>query len=497
MEDAIKTGLNGPADGPPGSTDPVPGLRTVVSGPAADSGTVPAATGSASDLPDTLEYQSGEYRPGDSLPGEYLPSEYLPGEHQPSAYPRGAYLSVAHLPGRVTDWAVRRGMAPNSATSICLVLGICAAAWFSGGTRPDDAKAAVALVGSYVAGWAAQLLISPLAGIRAGVPVAGVPVADGTAAWAAGERAATADRLASLTGQVCEYAVYAGLALGARGAHWRGAWELATAAMILLSVRQTIWACGDPVGSGARSRQILSGSSERMLAPAGIGRLALIAVVASIWGARPALVALLAWGIAATGYAVTSRPTADQADGMVTRCRDDGEIARWLGRMVRGNLAALPPALAGLAATATLALLGLQNLPGLLAFTPVVAMLLAAPGSAAPHTGPADWLVPALLQAGQFLYLAALGFCCGVPAPVTFALCAVIALRSAMLTSSWRTGQGGPLELGSGLGWEGRMLVTGLGVLIGLATFAYAALTAYLGVLICSKVMTSRRGVSR
>jgi hypothetical protein len=457
MEDSIKAGLNGPADGPPSSTDVVPGLRAVVSGPAADPGAVPATAGPAPELAETLEY----------LPGEYLP-------------------------GRVADWARRRGMAPNSATSISFVLGICAAAWFSGGTRPDDAKAAIALLGSYVAGWAAQLLIRPLAGMPAGTAAL---VADGTPAWAADERAATADLLASLTGHVCEYAVYAGLALGARGAHWRGAWELATAAMILLSVRQTIWACGDPAGSGARSRQILSGRSERMLAPAGAGRLALIAVVASIWGTRTALVALLAWGIAATGYAVTSRPAADQAGGMVTRRRDDGEIARWLGRMVRGNLAALPPALAGLAATATLALLGLQNLPGVLALTPVVAMLLAAPGSAAPHTGPLDWLVPALLQGGQFLYLAAVGFCCGVPAPVTFTLCAVIALRYATLTSPGRPGQFGPPEPGSGLGWEGRMLVAGLGVLAGLTTFAYAALTAYLGVLICSKVMTSRRGV--
>jgi hypothetical protein len=77
---------------------------------------------------------------------------------------------------------------------------------------------------------------------------------------------------------------------------------------------------------------------------------------------------------------------------------------------------------------------------------------------------------------------------------VTFTLCAVIALRYAMLTSPGRPGQSGPLELGSGLGWEGRMLVAGLGVLAGLTTFAYAALTAYVGVLICSKVMTSRRG---
>ncbi len=406
--------------------------------------------------------------------------------------------ALEYLPGRLAAWARRRNMAPNSAISIAFVLGICAAVWFSGGTGPDDAKAAIALCGSYVAGWAAQLLIRPLAGIPGGAAARAADESATTAApWPADGRAASAGQLATLTGSVCEYAVYAGLALGAAGARWSGAWELATAAMILLSVRQTIWACAGPATSAARSRQILSGSGGRSLAPAGAGRLALIAAATPVWGARTALLALLAWGIVGTGYAMTSRLAAGEADGIVARCRDDGEIARWLGRLVRGNLAALPPALAGLAATATLALLGLQNLPGLLVLTPVVAMLLAAPGSAAPHSGPLDWLVPALLQAGQFLYLAALGFRCGVPAPVTFALCAVIALRYTMLARPGRPVQADRPEPGAGLGWEGRMLVAGLGALAGLTTFAYAALTAYLGVLICSKVMTSRRGVSR
>ena len=466
MEDSIKAGLNGPADGPASSAPAVPGLSAVVSVTAAEPASVdaagPAAADAAPALAETLEY----------------------------------------LPGRLAAWAMRRNMAPDSAISIAFVLGICAAVWFSGGTGPDDAKAAIALGGSYVAGWAAQLLIRPLAGIPDG---AAARAADGSATsaaaaaapWPADGRAASAGQLATLTGSVCEYAVYAGLALGAAGARWSGAWELAAAAMILLSVRQTIWACGGPAASAARSRQILSGSADRILAPAGAGRLALIAVLTPVWGARTALIALLAWGIVATGYAMTSRLAAEEADAIVARCRDDGEIARWLGRLVRGNLAALAPALAGLAATATLALLGLQNLPGLLVLTPVAAMLLAAPGSAAPHSGPLDWLVPALLQAGQFLYLAALGFRCGVPAPVTFALCAVIALRYTMLARPGRPVQADRPEPGSGLGWEGRMLVAGLGALAGLTTFAYAALTAYLGVLICSKVMTSRRGVSR
>ena len=40
---------------------------------------------------------------------------------------------------------------------------------------------------------------------------------------------------------------------------------------------------------------------------------------------------------------------------------------------------------------------------------PAIVMLLAAPGSAHPHTGRFDWLVPVLLLGAQFLYLAAVG----------------------------------------------------------------------------------------
>ena len=301
MEDSIKAGLNGPADGPASSAPAVPGLSAVVSVTAAEPASVdaagPAAADAAPALAETLEY----------------------------------------LPGRLAAWAMRRNMAPDSAISIAFVLGICAAVWFSGGTGPDDARAAIALCGSYVAGWAAQLLIRPLAGIPDG---AAVRAADGSAPsaaaaaapWPADGRAASAGQLATLTGSVCEYAVYAGLALGAAGARWSGAWELAAAAMILLSVRQTIWACGGPAASAARSRQILSGSADRILAPAGAGRLALIAVLTPVWGARTALIALLAWGIVATGYAMTSRLAAEEADAIVARCLDDGEIARWLGR---------------------------------------------------------------------------------------------------------------------------------------------------------------------
>jgi hypothetical protein len=46
-------------------------------------------------------------------------------------------------------------------------------------------------------------------------------------------------------------------------------------------------------------------------------------------------------------------------------------------------------------------------------------------------------------------------------------------------------------EQGTALGWEGRLLLAGIAAAMGIATFAYLALTAYLGMLICVRVILS------
>ena len=193
---------------------------------------------------------------------------------------------------------------------------------------------------------------------------------------------------------------------------------------------------------------------------------------------------------------------------IVLRCRDDGAISRWFGRLVRGQLMPLPAALLALAAVAMLAHLGLRDLPGLLILAPAIVMLVAAPGSSHPHGGRLDWLVPAVLQAAQYIYIAALGFAAGVPAPLTFLLCAAIALRyadlgcegSPVLPTRRRSAGVAPDQPASGqlvpeqgawMGWEGRMIVCGLGAAMGIAMFAYVALAAYVGGLVCWKIMTS------
>jgi hypothetical protein len=184
------------------------------------------------------------------------------------------------------------------------------------------------------------------------------------------------------------------------------------------------------------------------------------------------------------------------AQDVVLALRDDGRPARWAGRLVQGNLIPLPPALAGLIATAMLAALGLRGLPGFIAMTPPVVMMLAAPGSSHPHDGRFDWLVPVLLALAQYVYLGALGFALAVPGPVIFSLCALTLLWYASITAEAR--QGGALagkpravsaDPGPRIGWETRLFVVGLAATFGLATVGYLGLATYLGVLICRKVL--------
>jgi Family of unknown function (DUF5941) len=188
--------------------------------------------------------------------------------------------------------------------------------------------------------------------------------------------------------------------------------------------------------------------------------------------------------------------TAAQPGG-VAACRDDGPLARFAGALVHGQLVPLPPAVAGLIATVLLAALGLGVLDGLVLLTPVAAMLLAAPGSAHPHDGPVDWLAPVIIQAGQYIYLAALGFALGVPGPVTFALIGLVGLRQLDVAYQARHPVT-PRGARGSLGWEGRMLVAGFSAMIGLGTVGYLVLVAYLGWLLCGNglagwFVTSRR----
>jgi hypothetical protein len=219
--------------------------------------------------------------------------------------------------------------------------------------------------------------------------------------------------------------------------------------------------------------------------PAG-ERLALIAVTAVFFGPRLTFLLLLAWGVLAAGYVlagqITRSTVAGSAGEGLAAYRGDGVLARWIGCLVDGRLPPLPPLVAGLLVTGVLAALGLGNLPGILVLVPIEAMMLAALGALHPHDGPVDWLVPALLVAGEGVYLAALGLSRQVAPWLIFALLAAVLLRHLDLACRARAGRGLPADQ-AGLGWEGRMLLAGVAAAAGLVPLAYAVLSGYLWLL--------------
>jgi hypothetical protein len=145
--------------------------------------------------------------------------------------------------------------------------------------------------------------------------------------------------------------------------------------------------------------------------------------------------------------------------------------------------------LVGLLVTGMLAALGLGNLPGILVLTPIEAMMLAALGSRHPHDGRLDWLAPALLLAGEGVFLGALGLARQVTPWVVFALLAAVLVRHVDLACRARAGRGLEADV-LGLGWEGRMLLAGVAATAGLVPFAYAALAGYLWLLFIWEFLT-------
>ncbi|GAA2623988.1 DUF5941 domain-containing protein [Actinomadura fulvescens] len=172
--------------------------------------------------------------------------------------------------------------------------------------------------------------------------------------------------------------------------------------------------------------------------------------------------------------------------------RDDGPICVGLGKLSRGLLPPLPGAVIALVVTGVLLATGVgdDNTPAL--FAPVVALLLTGPACSHLHNGRLDWLVPPIIRAIEYGYLAVLGFAQGVSAPLIFALIAVLAYHH--YDTVYRTRQRlWPQDwvFRAGFGWEGRMLLVAFVGLSGLLPFAYAALAAYLGVLFGSESVTT------
>ncbi len=384
---------------------------------------------------------------------------------------------VADVRRRALAWAHRRSLGLSSASGISIALAACAATWFSAGTLADNFRGVAAMCAGYLV-------------LLAGKSLARQSDAAGSRRW-----------LAALGARLSECAIYAGLAAGAAAQHWPGAWTLAIAVLGLVSVRDLMTTCSSPPGLGAHSGTGVQDLVRAVLTMPPGGRVLLILLTAPGWGARVALLALLDWAIISVGYGIAGRavPALQEDLPKLVRLRDDGAIARTLGTLVRGQLQPLPPTVLGVAAVATMVGLGLHGLPSILIAGPAIVMLLAAPGSSNRHGGRFDWLVPVLLLAAQMLYVAAAGLATGVPGPLIFLLCGALLLRYADISYPGRPVWLAPprqpgadqAERGTSLGWEGRLLIVGVAAALGIAMYAYIALSVYLGLLICAKAVMS------
>jgi Family of unknown function (DUF5941) len=373
---------------------------------------------------------------------------------------------MSHLSAR--PFALSR-MTPLTLARISVAFAAIAAVWLTVASVHAEVIALVAAAAAVVLGHVARVL--------------------------AGERSATSIEwgLAG-SGMLSEFLIYAGIATavnfhpagqfglagnslngtfiaGFGGVGTAGVWRLAIMAVILAAITAMADICvHGPALPGARLR---------VFGPPGDVRLPAVCLAVLVFGARAGFLVVLVLGVIALGATVIDG-THEAADrGELRGYRGDGKLAIWIGKWVEGKVPPLPPLFVGLLVTGVLTALGLGNLSGILLLTPAEAMLLAAFASWHPHDGRSDWLVPPLLQAGEYIFLAEIGYAGHVWPPLTFAVVAAVGLRHLDLAYRVRGGMANGVDR-RGLGWEGRMILAGIAAAVGIALFFYLLLAVYL-----------------
>jgi hypothetical protein len=407
-------------------------------------------------------------------------------------------------------WAAWRRLTPAALYGISLGLGLVAAVWFAELDVRAKLLAIPALAGSFLFARTGSLVAATSRDGRVSPLVSWLATACGLltepalyAALAVSSRLGQSDGLDGTFGGALRNTFVATWG----GAGEAGVWRLAIAALLLLGVRKLAGlgyerTAGAPVDLFPRS--VLRTLEQAITFPAG-ERYAVIVLTSVLFGPRLTFLILLGWGVLGAGYLLAGQiarsaraagaarsggPDEDEdEDNGLAAYRGDGVLAHWAGALVDGRLPPLPPVLVGLLVTGMLAALGLGNLPGILVLTPIEAMMLAALGSRHPHDGRLDWLAPALLLAGEGVFLGALGLARQVTLWVVFALLAAVLVRHVDLACRARAGRGLEADVW-GLGWEGRMLLAGVAATAGLVPFAYAALAGYLWLLFIWEFLT-------
>jgi hypothetical protein len=360
-------------------------------------------------------------------------------------------------------------LSPLMLSRISVACAAIAAVWLSVATMHAEVIALAAATGMAVSGYFGRVL--------------------------AGQRCAAAIEWGLVgCGMLAEFAVYAGICTAADlhpgaqlgvagnsltgtfvatlgGAGTAGIWRLAIIAVILTLLTAMTDVCVHGPG--------LSGTRLWLFGPPGDVRLPLACAALVLFGARAAFLVVLVLGVAALGATIIDGTKRGTDRGELRGYRGDGRLGVWIGKWVEGKVPPWPPLVVGLLVTGVLAALGLHNLSGILLLTPVEAMLLAAFASWHPHDGRSDWIVPPLIQAAEYVFLAEIGYAGRVWPPLTFALVAVVGLRHLDLAYRVRGNLADGIDR-RGFGWEGRMIIAGVAAAFGIAPVAYAGLAIYL-----------------
>lgn len=417
---------------------------------------------------------------------------------------------IATVTNQIARWAAARSLAPLALSGFALGLAMIAAVWLTAVTTRGELIALVALIASSLTGHAARVYAGHATSVPAtdwGHGACSLLAEFAVYAGIAGGVSANGSAVTGLTGPLGRALRGTPLAtVGGAGAE--GVWLLATAAAILVAVREMANLCL----AQAKARTAMVGDEETArrigvpAPPSGI-RLVLLCLVVMIAGARLAFLLALVLG----AIVLLLRIGVAGPNSGIIGYRGDGPLSVWIGGFVDGKLPPLPPLLVGLLVTGVLTVLGLGNLPGILVFAPAEAMLLAALGCWHRHDGRGDWLVPALLHTGEYVFLAALGFAGKVSPPVTFALLAAVAMRHFDLAYRARNQVSPGLFMRAGaatatripllpgadwraLGWEGRMIVAAFCAVAGVLPYAYATCAVYLWVLLAGDTVIGWSG---
>jgi hypothetical protein len=397
----------------------------------------------------------------------------------------------------IARWAAERHVAPIAVASFSLGFAVIAAAWLTELSARGQAIGLVALIASVVAGRVARLMDDSRVTAATAWGQAACALLAELAIYAGLAGGVSRDGGTGLGGPVGQY-LNGGLVERLGGADVAGVWVIAVTAAIVLALGQMADLCaGGPPGTAPGAAGPGTRESQTRLPRQGLGSVRLVVggLAVLLAGPRAALLVMLALGVLALLYTLVraSDTVTPDASG-VAGYRGDGPLSAWIGGFVGGRLPPMAPLLVGLLVTCMLTALGLRNLPGILVLAPAEAMLLASLGSSHLHDGRNDWRVPTLLQAGEYIFLAAAGYAGRVPAPVTFGLIAAVALRH--LDMAWRARNRVPLSwfMGEhwvrlpradwrGFGWEGRMILAGVALMGGVTPLLYMAMAAYLAAL--------------